>query len=364
MGRVVDLRSDTVTLPTPEMREAMAEAEVGDTQYFEDPTVNKLEEMAAEKVGKEAALFVCSGTMGNLLGALTTCEHGDEIIMEANSHQANAEAANLAFVGGFMTRPIQGRNGILDPEDVEAAIRRPSRYYPRTGQISIENTHNRAGGIVVPPARMEAIAQVARKYGIPLYLDGARVFNAAVALGVDVKELTRHVDSLMFCLSKGLSCPAGSILAGKADFIERARRFKQMIGGYMRQTGILAAAGVVALEKMIDRLADDHQNAQTLGEGIAKIQGLRVDLELVQTNMAYFEIEEQLGIDAPEFARRLEESGVRCLAVEPMRIRMVTHWGIDREDVDYALECIEDVGGSAERKDARLREKGGFAYSG
>lgn len=343
MERIIDLRSDTVTLPTQEMREAMARAEVGDEQYFEDPTVSKLEEMASDKLGKERALFVCSGTMGNLLGALANCEHGDEIIMEANSHQANAEAANLAFVGGFMTKPIQGHNGILGPEDVEAVIRKPSRYYPRTGQISIENTHNRAGGVVVRPERMEAISQVASKYGIPLYLDGARIFNAAVALGVDVKELTKHVDSLMFCLSKGLSCPAGSILAGRADFIERARRFKQMIGGYMRQTGILAAAGVVALEKMIDRLADDHENARALGEGIAKIEGLRVDLDLVQTNMAYFEINEQLGIDAPEFAKRMGDLGVRCLAVGPMRIRTVTHWGIIREDIDYALKVVSEV---------------------
>lgn len=343
VDRIVDLRSDTVTLPTPEMREAIARAEVGDEQYFEDPTVIKLEEMAADKLGKDAALFVCSGTMANLLGALVNCEHGDEIIMEANSHQANAEAANLAFVGGFMTKPIQGHKGILDPEDVEAAIRRPSRYYPRTGQISIENTHNRAGGVVVPPERMEELSQVARKYAIPLYLDGARLFNAAVVLGVDVKELTWHVDSLMFCLSKGLSCPAGSILAGTADFIERARRFKQMIGGYMRQTGILAAAGVVALEKMIDRLAEDHENARALGEGIAKIEGLRVDLELVQTNMAYFEIEDQLGIDAPEFAKRMGDLGVRCLAVGPMRIRTVTYWGITRDDIDYALEVASKV---------------------
>ena len=343
MHKIVDLRSDTVTLPTPEMREAMARAEVGDTQYFEDPTVNRLEEMAAEKLGKEAALFVCSGTMGNLLGALTNCEHGDEIILEANSHQANAEAANLAFVGGFMTKPIQGHNGILDPEDVEAAIRRPSRYYPKTGQISIENTHNRAGGVAVPRERMEAMSQVARRHGIPLYVDGARVFNAAAALGVDIKELTKHVDSLMFCLSKGLSCPAGSILSGTRDFIERARRFKQMIGGYMRQTGILAAAGIVALEKMIDRLAEDHQNARILGEGIAKIEGLRVNLELVQTNLAYFEVEDELGIDAPELVKRLEKLGVRSLAVGPTRIRMVTHFGVEREDIVYALDRIREV---------------------
>jgi threonine aldolase len=343
MHRIVDLRSDTVTLPTPEMREAMFRAEVGDTQAFEDPTVNRLEAMAAEMLGKEASLFVCSGTMGNLLGALSNCERGDEIILESNTHQANAEAANLAFVGGFMTKPIPGLNGLLNPDDIEAAIRKPSRYYPRTGQISIENTHNRVGGVVVPLEHMEAISRVSKRYGIPLYLDGARIFDAVVALGVDVKEAARHVDSLSFCLSKGLSCPAGSLLVGTRDFIERARRFKQMVGGYMRQTGILAAAGIVALETMIDRLAEDHKHARLLGEKINKMEGLRVNLELLQTNMAYFEIEDELAIDAPEFVKRLEQHGVRGLAVGPRRIRLVAHYGIEREDIAYALDCIETV---------------------
>jgi threonine aldolase len=344
MLRTVDLRSDTLSLPTEEMREAMTKAELGDEQYFEDPSVNRLQEMAAEILGKEAALFVCSGTMGNLLGALTHCERGDEIVLEANSHMYNAEASNLAFVGGFMTRPVLGHNGILDPQDVEAAIRRRvSRHYPRTGLVCIENTHNRSGGVIVPLERVEAISRVAKKHGVPVYMDGARIFDAAVALGVDVKEFTQHVDSLQFCLTKGLSCPAGSILAGTANSIERAKRFKQMLGGYMRQTGILASVGIVALEKMIDRLVEDHQNARILGEGIAQIETLRVNLELVQTNMVYFEMEEELGVDASEFAKRLEKLGVRCLAVGPVRIRLVTYHGITREDVEYVSECIAKV---------------------
>lgn len=353
MFKTVDLRSDTLTLPTEEMREAMAKAEVGDEQYSEDPTVNRLQGMAAEMLGKEAALFVCSGTMGNLLGALTHCQRGDEIVLEANSHMYNAEAANLAFVGGFMTKPVLGHNGILDPEDVEEAVRRrASRHYPRTGLICIENTHNRSGGVIVPVERVKAISQVARKYGVPTYMDGARIFDAAVALGVDVQEFTKHVDSLQFCLSKGLSCPAGSILAGTTNSVERAKRFKQMLGGYMRQTGILAAAGIVALEKMIDRLAEDHLNARILGEGIAQIAGLHVNLELVQTSMVYFEMEDELGIGAPDFVKRLEKLGVRCLAVEPTRIRLVTYQGISREDVEYASECIAKVARGADSWEA------------
>lgn len=347
MKRVVDLRSDTVSQPTDEMREAMARAEVGDEQYGDDPTMNQLEELAAEKVGKEAALFVCSGTMGNLLGALGNAQRGDEVIVGATSHQFRSEQSNLAYVGGFMVRQVKEHKGILDPADVEAAIRKPSRYSPKTGQISIENTHVRAGGTITPPERMREIYEVGKRYGVPVYLDGARIFNAAVALNVDVREFTKYVDSIMFCLSKTLCCPMGSILAGSKRYIERVKKFKQMIGGYMRQTGIVAAAGILALEKMIDRLAEDHENARLLAEGLAKIEGIHVDLEAVQTNQVFPDVGD-LPIDAAEFCRRLEEFGVRTRPLSRTEIRTATYCGITRDDIEHTLEAFAKVASSAQ----------------
>lgn len=343
MTTAIELRSDTFTLPTPHMREAMVTAELGDEQYGEDPTVTRLEAMAAEMLGKEAGLFVNSGTMGNLLAALAHCQHGDEVILDAHSHQLNSETSNLAFVGGLLVKPIASHNGILDVGDVAAAIRPGKRTAPRTGMIAVENTHAEAGGIVVPLEHLQALSALAREHDVPLFMDGARIFNASVMLGVDVREITQYVDSVSFCLSKGLCCPAGTLIVGDASFIQRAARFKQMIGGYMRQTGVLAAAGIVALETMIDRLAEDHTNARTLAEGLARVDGLDIDLDAVQTNILFADIDQQLEVDATEFARRVAEQNVNVRVDGPRRIRMVTHHGVSTDDVQVALEIIHQV---------------------
>lgn len=343
MTTVIELRSDTFTRPPPHMLAAMVTADLGDEQYGEDPTVARLEAMAAEMLGKEAALFVNSGTMGNLLAALAHCEHGDEVVLDAHSHQLNSETSNLAFVGGLLVKPIASHNGVLDVGDVAAAIRPGTRTAPRTGMIAVENTHAEAGGIVVPLEHLQALSGLAHEHNVPLFMDGARIFNATVALGVDVREITQYVDSVSFCLSKSLCCPAGTLVAGNAGFIQRAARFKQMIGGYMRQTGVLAAAGIVALETMIDRLADDHSHAHTLAEGLARMEGLHIDLDSVQTNILFANIDDQLDMDAVEFARRVAEQNVNVRVDGPRRMRMVTHHGVTAEDVQIALEAIQQV---------------------
>lgn len=340
--RQVDLRSDTVTLPTEEMLEAIRRAELGDDGRGEDPTVARLESLAAEKMGKEAGLLVTSGTQGNLVSLKAHTQPGDEVIMEAEAHVYWYEVGGLAAVAGLMSRTIKGEMGALDPRAVEEAIRPANVHYPRTALICLENTHNRAGGTVITPEQMAAVAEVAHRHGIPVHLDGARVFNAAVALGVDVKEITKHVDSVTFCLSKGLSAPVGSVVCGSAEFIERARRVRKMLGGTLRQAGIIAAAGIVALEKMVDRLAEDHENARLLGEALAEVPGLTVDLRTVQTNMVRFLVSD-LGVDAATFLGHLERYGVRALAHGTHAIRFVTHRGITRDDVAYASECVRKV---------------------
>jgi len=340
--RVVDLRSDTVTLPTEEMLEAIRHAELGDDVYGEDPTVNRLEEMAAERMGKEAALLVTSGTQANLVSVMSQTRRGDEVILEAEAHMYHYELGGMSALGGVLARPVRGRMGVLDPVDVEEAIRPRGLHYPETTLVCIENTHNRAGGTCVTPRQIRAISDVTKAHGIRLYMDGARVFNAAVALGVDVKELTRHVDSLMFCLSKGLSCPVGSVVVGSREFIERARRVRKMLGGGMRQAGIIAAPGIIALEKMVDRLRDDHRNARNLAEGLARVNGISVDLETVQTNIVAFDVG-GLGTDSSRFASKLNEHGVKASVLGGTRVRMVTHRGIEREDIEYALEAVESV---------------------
>jgi len=339
----IDLRSDTVTLPTPHMREAMYRAEVGDDVYGEDPTVNRLEAMAAERMGKEAALFVVSGTMGNLVALLTHCGRGDEIILGDRSHTFLYEAGGSAALGGIHHWALPNQpDGTLRLEDIEAAIRPDNVHFPRTRLICLENTHNRCGGAVLTPEYLDAVGALARRHGLAVHLDGARIFNAAIALGVDVRELTRSVDSVMFCLSKGLSAPVGSLLCGTKEFIAEARRARKILGGGMRQAGVIAAAGIVALEEMVDRLREDHANARRLAEGLAEIPGLAVDLERVQTNIVIFDLTAE-GVTAQEVVARLGEEGVKMGVIGPRQIRAVTHYGIEAADIDAALAAMRRV---------------------
>ncbi|MCS7207236.1 MAG: low-specificity L-threonine aldolase [Dehalococcoidia bacterium] len=337
----IDLRSDTVTLPTPEMRQAMAAAEVGDDVWGEDPTVNRLEAMAAERLGKEAALFTASGTMSNLLAVLTWCRRGDEIIVGDQSHMFLNEVGGASALGGVAYHPVPNdERGRLNPGDVERAIRAENIHFPRTGLVCLENTHNRCGGAVLSPEDTQAVADVAHRRDIPVHLDGARLFNAAVYLKVPPAALARDVDSVCFCLSKGLACPVGSLLCGSKEFIKEARRWRKAVGGGMRQVGILAAAGIVALEKMVDRLAEDHENARSLGKGLAGIPGIRLDPERVQTNIVIFR---WTGGPVQEFLSRLAQKGVLASYMGGDQVRMVTHYGITAEDIARAVRLVEEV---------------------
>jgi threonine aldolase len=339
----IDLRSDTVTLPTPAMREAMATAEVGDDVMGEDPTINRLEAMAAERVGKEAALFVSSGTMGNLVSVLTHCARGEEIIVGDHGHIFLFEAGSASAVGGIHSRQVPNQpDATLDLAQVEAAIRPDDDHFPRTRLICLENTHNRCGGACLTPEYMHQVRALADRYGLRIHLDGARIFNAAIALGVDVRELTRDADSLSFCLSKGLSAPVGSLVCGPADFIHEARRARKVLGGGMRQGGVIAAAGVVALEQMVDRLADDHVNARRLAEGLADVPGIALDPSRVQTNLVYFDLEEGAP-NAAEFCERIAAHNVKMGPTAPRRIRAVTHHGIEADHIEQALGVVAQV---------------------
>lgn len=337
--RVIDLRSDTLTQPTEEMREAMRNAVVGDDVWGEDPTVKRLEEMAAERLGKEAALFVASGTMGNQVALMTHCSRGDEVIMEEGCHIYNYEVAAASVISGLQARPLKGNYGILDPGDVKRAIRPPDIHHPRTGLICLENSHNRAGGTVYPLEVTREIGRIAREAGLPIHLDGARIFNAAIALVLEARELAQDADSVMFCLSKGLAAPVGSLLLGNRDFIYRARRNRKMLGGGMRQVGILAAAGIVALEKMVDRLSEDNANARALAEGIAHIPGIHLDLQAVQTNIVIFFVQSPK-MSAPSLVKELASEGIKVHLISANSIRMVTHKDVDREDVERTIEAI------------------------
>jgi threonine aldolase len=345
MTRTVELRSDTFTLPTDAMRRAMAAAEVGDDVWDEDPTVHRLQDRAAVMVGKEAALFVPSGTMGNLCGLLTHAQPGNEVILELDSHIFQNEVAGASVVGGLQLRPINTDDGRLRPEQVRAAIRGPDIHEPVTGLLCIENTHNRKGGICLTAAQTAAVCDVAHEGGFPVHLDGARVFNAAVAQRIDVRELTAPVDSVMFCLSKGLSAPVGSLLAGSAEFIERARRMRKMLGGGMRQAGVLAAAGLVALDEMVDRLAEDHANARRLAEGLQGLPEIDIDLTRVETNMVFGDCRPPL--TAREFIRRCREVGVLLDLASTFRWRMVTHRGVTADDIDYVIAAVRRAIGAS-----------------
>jgi len=338
----IDLRSDTVTTPTPEMRRAMYEAEVGDDDYGEDPTVNRLQEEAAALFGKEAALFVTSGTQANQVAVLTHTRRGEEVICEAESHIFYYEAGGISALSGCQPRTIAGVRGAMDPEAVREAIRAKDHHFPRTALVCLENTHNRAGGCILPQENVEAVAAVAHAAGIPVHLDGARIFNAAVATGRSAAELAAPVDSIMFCLSKGLSAPAGSVLLGTREFIEEARCYRKRLRGGLRQAGILAAAGLVGLHSMVDRLAEDHENARRLARGLSEIDGLRVDMETVQTNMVMCDLVDPRW-DAPAFASALREAGVLANDFGPRRVRFVTHKDVSAADVDEALARIARI---------------------
>lgn len=340
--RIVDLRSDTLTKPTPEMRRAMAEAEVGDDVFGEDPTVARLEAMAAERLGKEAGLFVVSGTMGNQVSLMAHTQRGDEIILDENSHIFNYEVASPAVLSAVQARTLLGRYGILEPDDVRKAIRPPNIHHPKDTLICLESTHNRGGGSIYPLETLKAIRRVATEHGLAVHLDGARLFNAAVAAGIPARDMAAQADSVTFCLSKGLSAPVGSVITGSGAFIDRARRARKMLGGGMRQAGIIAAAGIVALETMVDRLQEDHANARILAEGLETLPGIEIDLSTVQTNIVIFTVNRK-DLDAPGLALKLGEQGIRCFAVSPERIRMVTHKDVDRAGILRALEVLKSI---------------------
>lgn len=334
----VDLRSDTVTQPTQRMREAMYRAEVGDDVYGEDPTVSRLEELGARMTGKEAGLFVASGTMGNQVAVMTHTQRGDEVICEAEAHIFYYEVAGLSVLSGVQARTLPSVRGILSAETVEAAIRPQDIHQPRSALICLENTHNRAGGTCYPLETLAAIKKVADRHRIPVHIDGARLFNAAAAQGVTVDKIAQYADSVQFCLSKGLCAPVGTLIVGRADFIARARRYRKMLGGGMRQAGILAAAGIIGLQEMAERLPEDHVNARLLAEGLAAA-GFGVDLSTVQTNIVIFDVS-RLGFKAADFAAKLKKAGVLVSVFGEYRIRMVTHHGITTGQVDKVIGLL------------------------
>ena len=341
--RVIELRSDTFTKPTPAMRRAMADAEVGDDQYGEDPTVNRLEKRASEIVGKEAALYVPSGMMGNLCGVLSQTQRGDEVILGDLAHIVQNEMGASFVVGGVVPRLVPNRDGLPSLEDLAAAVR-PQGMYPRTSLICLENSHNNCGGAVITPEQTKAVADFAHARGMRVHLDGARIFNAAAALGVEAKALVRDVDTVQFCFSKGLAAPVGSIVCGDAETLAKARRVRKMLGGAMRQAGVIAAAALVALEEMRDRLVDDHRNAKRLAEGLVRIPGIRVDPKKVVTNIVSFEIDPE-AMDAGSFQKACVQQGLRVsryLGNSP-RLRAVTHLDVTRDDIDAALDIARGV---------------------
>lgn len=335
---MIDLRSDTVTKPTDEMRKAMYMAEVGDDVYKEDPTVRELEETAADLLGKEAALFVTSGTQGNQVAVLTHCRPGQELILEAESHIFYYESGAVAALAGVQTRTLSGERGAMNPQDVLRSIRTEDIHFPETGLICVENTHNRAGGAVVPASNLAEIYKIASSKGVPVHIDGARIFNAAVSAGVDVKEFTKNADSVQICLSKGLGAPVGSILAGSADFIQKARKWRKMLGGGMRQAGVIAAPGLIALTKMKDRLGEDQWNARVLAEGIQSIKGLKL-ASLPETNIVVADVAD-LHIPADEFVERLRVEGVLAGTFGPTYVRFVTHFDITEDQIQQAIYAI------------------------
>ncbi|HKU19410.1 MAG TPA: GntG family PLP-dependent aldolase [Terriglobales bacterium] len=348
---IVDLRSDTVTRPTPEMRRAMAEADVGDDVYGEDPTVNRLEQRAAEILAREAALFVPSGTMGNQIAIKVHTRPGQEVICEERGHIFNYEMAMLAHFSGCLARPVAAPDGVLTWERIARVIAPKIYYRAQTGLVSLENTHNMAGGTVYPPEIFDDICERAHQAGLPVHLDGARIFNAAAALGKPVAEISRKADSLMFCLSKGLGAPVGSLLVGSRAFIDQARVYRKSLGGGMRQAGVLAAAGLIALEKMPARLAEDHANAKFLAAGLAQVPGIRLDAAKVVTNILVFNVA-GTGMSSFDICKKLAEQGVLASGIDAEQIRMVTHMDVDRAACARALEAVQAICGRGSRAGA------------
>ena len=341
MHDIADLRSDTLTLPTPAMREAMARAEVGDDVWEEDPTVRRLEEMAARRTGKDAALFVSSGTQGNLVSVLAQTRPGQEIVLDRDSHILNYEGAGAAVFGGVQTLPVATERGFLTAAQVRDNVRPSNIHIPATGLVCVENTHNRHGGTCCTPEDIAAVAAAAHAHGVAVHLDGARIFNAAVALGRPVADFARPVDSVTFCLSKGLAAPVGSLICGSREFIAHSRRVRKMLGGGMRQVGVLAAAGLIALETMVDRLAEDHDHAKRLARGLAELPRLRLDPGKVQTNIVIFHVDRDGG--SAELAAGCLARKVKIHQIGPGAIRCVTHKDVDREDIDRALDAFREI---------------------
>ena len=339
---MIDLRSDTVTQPTPEMRRAMVTAPLGDDVFGDDPTVNRLEEMAAKRLGKEAAVLVPSGTMGNVLGVVVNAPRpGQELIADAASHVFLYETAGAAAIAGVQIRAVKTDAGVMSAEQVRAAIRPTNDVHePLTAAITFENTHNMHGGVVWPLSDLRAAAAEAREHGLRVHIDGARIFNAAVARGEDVAEIAACGDTVTFCLSKGLGCPVGSVFCGDGDSVLEARRWRKRLGGGMRQAGVLAAAGIVALESMVDRLAEDHTNARTLADGLAELPGIKCDLTRVQTNIVYFDVTDTT---SAAFEEECRKRGVLGITIDERRLRFVTHIGISAEDIQTALHVCEEV---------------------
>lgn len=338
--RIIDFRSDTVTHPTPEMYEAMLHAELGDDEYGDDPTVNRLETLAAEMLGKEAALFTVSGTMSNLVAILTHCRRGDELLVGDKSHIFLEEGGGASALGGVHIQTLPNDNrGMLDPDFVSDAIRPDDPHDPPTGLIALENTHTYCGGSALTQDEISLVASIAHDHNLPLHVDGARIFNASVYLETPVAELVKGADSVSFCLSKGLSCPIGSMLCGPAEFIDRARYWRETVGGGLRQVGVIAAAGIVGLDTMIDRLAEDHANARRLALGLSQIPGINIEPERYPTNQVYFQV-----VAGPpgDIASRLESLGIKG-GSNSTTWRFVTHHGITPEDIDYSLDVIESV---------------------
>lgn len=353
---VIDLRSDTLTRPTPAMRQAMADAIVGDDQYGEDPTVTRLEALAAELLGKEAAVFVPSGTMGNVASLMAWCGRGDEVILGDESHIYWFESGSPAALGGITQFVLPTElDGTIDVDRIASAVRAERAGYPRTGVVSIENTHNRRSGRVLPLAYLRELRAVSQSLNVPVHMDGARIFNAAIALGVPAAEIAQYADSVQFCLSKGLAAPVGSMVTGTAEIIGKVRRQRKILGGAMRQSGVIAAAGVVALKTMVDRLAVDHARAKRLAEGLARIEGIVIDPEVVQTNILVFRVDERL-VQA-EVLERLGERGLRVSNYGAAGLRMVTHNDVDDAAIERALEIVSaTVPAMLERVDHRAAD--------
>ncbi len=338
----VDLRSDTVTKPTPEMREAMAEAEVGDDVYRDDPTVNQLEVLAAEMLGKEAALFVPSGTMGNLIALLVHCQRGDEVIVGKQSHIYLNEAGGMSALGGIQACPVQNQaDGTLAPDDIITSIRTEDVHHPITRLVCLENTQNICGGVPLTSEYTRHVSELAHRHNLSLHVDGARIFNSAVAQNISVKELVSPADSVMFCLSKGLAAPIGSMLVSTQKFITRARHLRKMLGGGMRQVGIVAAAGIISLEKMTNRLAEDHTRAKKMAAGLRQVKGLAVDASSPYTNMVYLNLSEDVPLNAQQVTQRMKDLGVLVDPENARRFRLVTHYWIDDVAVEQAVSAFQ-----------------------